>query len=408
MTPSRDELARSVDVAIIGAGIVGAATAFYLAKQGVRAAVPEKGRVGGEQSSRNWGAVRQQRREPAELPLMIECNRMWQGLERELEADLDWRQKGLMRIAYDRRTQAWGEEWLPIAREHGLDTRMLTPDEVGDLLPHFNASACLGALFTASDGCAEPEKVAPAFAAAARRLGAVVVENCAVTAIERQNGAVTGVHSEGGFVHADAVVCAAGAWTSRLLRPLGHRHPSLWIRGTAAQTEPIGIEMRKLVAWGRSAHRQRPDGSLTLAAAEDGYHDIMLDSLRYGASFLKLAFRNRHLLRFALGKPLLQDLGGAFSSFTAHRTLEPKPDLAGLDRAARAFAGEYPAARPLRFRRTWAGWIDDMPDELPRDRPARRPFRAVRGRRAAWQRIRYGAHRRQGPLGPDRAGRERS
>jgi len=270
-----------------------------------------------------------------------------------------------VRIAYDRRTLAWGEDWLPLAAAHGLDTRMLTPHEVGDLLPHFDCSRCIGALFTASDGCAEPEKVAPAFAAAARRKGAFVAENCAVTAIDTQNRAVLGVESEAGFVRAETVVAAAGAWTSRLLRPLGLYHPSLWIRGSAARTEPVRIEMRKLVAWGQSAHRQRPDGSLTLAAAEDGYHDLMLDSLRYGTSFLRLAFQNRQLLRFAAGAPLLADLKGAFSSFTAQRTLDPKPDEAGLERAARAFAAEYPAAAPIRFTRKWAGWIDYMPDELP-------------------------------------------
>lgn len=116
---------------------------------------------------------------------------------------------------------------------------------------------------------------------------------------------------------------------------------------------------------GHSARRQRPDGSLTLAAAEDGYHDLMLDSLRYGASLLPLAFRNQRLLRIVVGGHLLQDLKGDFSSFTTHRTLDPKPDLAGLDRAARAFAGQYPTVAPIRFRRKWADWIDYMPDELP-------------------------------------------
>ena len=365
MTALSRKLPESVEVAIVGAGIVGTAAAYALSKRGVRVALLEKGRVAGEQSSRNWGAVRQQRRDPAELPLMIECIRIWQGLERELEADLDWRQQGLMRIAYDRRTLAWGEEWLPVAREHGLDTRMLTPQAVGELLPHFDASACLGALYTASDGCAEPEKAAPAFAAAAYREGATVFERCAVTAIETKSGAVSGVNSEQGVIRADAVICAAGAWTSRLLRPLGHRHPSLWIRGTAARIEPIGLELRKLVAWGKSAYRQRPDGSLTLAAAEDGFHDLVLDSLRYGISFIPLALRNRHLLRFAVGGPLVRDLKGEFATFTTHRTLDPAPDLRGLERAKRAFAREYPGAPPLKVTRSWAGWIDYMPDELP-------------------------------------------
>lgn len=91
----------------------------------------------------------------------------------------------------------------------------------------------------------------------------------------------------------------------------------------------------------------------------------MLDSLRYGASFIKLALQNRELLRFSASKPLLQDLKGGFSSFTLHRTLDPKPEMRGLMKAVDAFAAEYPSTKPLQIKRAWAGYIDYMPDELP-------------------------------------------
>jgi glycine/D-amino acid oxidase-like deaminating enzyme len=270
-----------------------------------------------------------------------------------------------MRLAYDAPALARAEAWMPTAEAHGLDTRILTPREVSQLLPHYAGPGCLGGMFTASDGCAEPEKVSPAFAAAARRAGATVLEHCAAQAIETRNGRASGVHTERGHVAADAVVCASGAWTSRLLRPLGVFHPSLWVRGSVAQTEPIGMEIRKLVVWGKCAYRQRPDTSLTLAPAEDGYHDVMIDSLRYGRWFLGLARQNWRNLHFALGRPIVRDLAGEFASFTTHRTLDPPPDPAGLERAVKAFAVEYPSAPPLRLRRSWAGWIDYMPDELP-------------------------------------------
>ncbi|MDF1733993.1 MAG: FAD-dependent oxidoreductase, partial [Minwuia sp.] len=64
--------------------------AWYLAQRGLSVVVCEKGRVAGEQSSRNWGFVRQQGRDPAEIPLMMESNRIWRTLERDLNADLEW------------------------------------------------------------------------------------------------------------------------------------------------------------------------------------------------------------------------------------------------------------------------------------------------------------------------------
>ncbi|MCP4387339.1 MAG: FAD-dependent oxidoreductase [Gammaproteobacteria bacterium] len=192
---------------------------------------------------------------------MLESIHLWEGLAVALEAELDWRQQGQMRLCYDDDTLRWAEEWVPTGREHGLDTRVLTASETCELLPHFNAAGLKGALYTSTDGCAEPEKVTPAFARAAARHGASISENCAVLAIEQQDGRVSGLQTEAGTVRADVVVCAGGAWTSRLLKPLGQKHPSLWIRGSAAHTQPVGIDMRKLVTWGKCACRQRPDGS---------------------------------------------------------------------------------------------------------------------------------------------------
>ncbi|MCH9037512.1 MAG: FAD-binding oxidoreductase, partial [Chloroflexi bacterium] len=78
------------DVVIIGAGIAGCASAYYLSKRGVKVVVVEKGDTGDEQSSRAWGFVRQQARSSRELPVMMACNKIWHDLSRELNADLEW------------------------------------------------------------------------------------------------------------------------------------------------------------------------------------------------------------------------------------------------------------------------------------------------------------------------------
>ncbi|PDT34704.1 MULTISPECIES: NAD(P)/FAD-dependent oxidoreductase [Sinorhizobium] len=356
---------RSYDVAIVGGGIMGTATAYYLSKAGVSVGLFEKGRVGGEQSSRNWGAVRQQQRDPAELPLMIESVRLWAGLEEELGTGLDWNQQGHLALVYDKKTGAEFEKWIPVGREHGLDTRMLTAKEVHHLMPHYRDTDCRGGLFTPSDGCAEPEKVAVAFARAASAKGAEIFELTSVSSIETQNASASALWTEQGRIKANTIVVTTGAWTSRLLKPFGTRHPSLWIRGNVARTNVLPIEMRKLLVWGKCAYRQRSDGRVNIAAARIAFHDLMTDSFVYGTKFLPVAKDHWGSFRLSVGGHSVRSLMGEFDDFTTHRTLDPRPEWKVLQEAGRLFAKEYPEAGPITFERAWGGFIDYMPDELP-------------------------------------------
>ena len=122
---------READVVVVGAGIVGCATAYYLARRGVRVTVVERGAVAGEQSRKNWGFVRQQGRDPLEVPLVMETNRIWRGLERELDADIEWIQGGNLALATDEARMARFEAWLLVAHEFGLETRLLHGRDLG-------------------------------------------------------------------------------------------------------------------------------------------------------------------------------------------------------------------------------------------------------------------------------------
>ena len=127
----RDKLPEAVDVVIIGAGVIGISTAWFLMKAGVSVLVCEKGRVAGEQSSRNWGWVRQQGRDEAELPIVTKSINIWKGLAKETGEDLGFTRQGLIFLAEDEKDLVDFEQWMEIAKQHQLDTRLLSAAALG-------------------------------------------------------------------------------------------------------------------------------------------------------------------------------------------------------------------------------------------------------------------------------------
>src|SRR5262245_30359420 len=190
----------AVDVAIAGGGIVGCAAAYFLARAGVSVALFEKGRVAGEQSGRNWGWVRQQGRSPIELPMMMRSLRWWLELQPEL-GDIGFRQGGSLYLAETTAQLAELEEWLGVARQHGLDTQLLDSQRLAEVL-RTDERRWRGALHTPSDARAEPSRAAPAMARAAQHRGAQIFGHCAVRGLDRAAGRVQGVVTEQGRVAA--------------------------------------------------------------------------------------------------------------------------------------------------------------------------------------------------------------
>jgi glycine/D-amino acid oxidase-like deaminating enzyme len=370
-SPSGPRADRRCDVVVVGGGIVGCATAYYLARRGVRVILLERGEVAGEQSGRNWGFVRQQGRDPAEVPLMVAANRTWRGLEQELDADLEWIQGGNLALASTPARLALFEGWLPTARENGVDTRLVTPREIQELLPGM-VEAWVGGLYTPSDGHAEPAKATQALGRAAVKLGVELHEGCAVEGIATEGGRIGEVRTELGVIRAGTVVCAAGAWSARLLRPLGLHLPQRWVRATVARTTPASPLTRAGVWSPAVSFRQRRDGTLNLAAAGAADHDVTLESLRHARLFWPNYWKNRKLFRFHVGRPLLRSLAGLLPGSAARRNpltwdrgLGPAPNPAKVNRSLQEFRRLYPALGELQVTRSWAGYIDATPDAIP-------------------------------------------
>jgi glycine/D-amino acid oxidase-like deaminating enzyme len=362
---------RDADVVVVGAGIVGSAAAFFLARRGVRVVVIERGRVPGEQSRKNWGFVRQQGRDPLEMPLVMEANRIWRGLERELDADLEWIQGGNLALAADVPRMARLESWLPVAREFGLETRLLRARDLQAVVPGL-AGDWVGGMHTPGDGHADPEKATDAFARAAMAHGASVHLDCAVQSVSTRAGAVDGVVTEQGEIRTSTVVCAAGAWSARLVRTLGLALPQRWVRGTVARTTAAPA-VTACAVWGPGvAFRQRRDGSFNIAAGGALDHDVTLDSLRQLRFFLPNFWKNKALFRFHVGRPLLATLVAALPASSARRqplvwdrALEPMPNPAKVRRSLAELSRVLPSLPPLGIAKAWAGYIDAAPDLVP-------------------------------------------
>src|SRR5690242_11305357 len=167
MAPRVDTVTSSTDlpartsVVVVGGGIIGSCTAFFLARKGVPVVLCEKGHIAGEQSSRNWGWCRKMGRDPREIPLSIEAMRLWHEMNALTGMETGFRQCGIIYLCKTPAEMAHREAWLEEARPYQLDSHKLSRDEAAAVLPGL-AGEWQGALYTPSDGRAEPQKAAPA------------------------------------------------------------------------------------------------------------------------------------------------------------------------------------------------------------------------------------------------------
>jgi glycine/D-amino acid oxidase-like deaminating enzyme len=367
-----DELPRQIDVAIIGGGLMGCATAYFLAKSGLRVVVIDKSTIAGQQSSRAWGFVRQQARDEDEVPLMQASIAIWRSLEQELQTPLGWRNDGCLFVAADEAERDASEAWLPIARDHSLDSVMLSSREIAARLPGY-ARPQSGGLFTASDGQAEPRLVTDAFARRAAQSGVHIVENCGVNAIDVAAGQVAGIETERGYVKTGTVICAAGVTTHRLLKPLGIRLPQQVVRGTVGRTT-CGPTLTGISTIANGVgFRQRIDGSFNIADDAQVDVDVTLGHLRALQWYLPSLWAHRRSFRFNLNGECLHDLASRMPWSTASRNgpsiHERSPHVEPNQKRLRAALGRlkdaFPSQNTTEITESWAGAIDVLPDGIP-------------------------------------------
>ena len=388
-----DALPEAADVVVVGGGIAGVTAARALARRGLSVVLCEKGRVAAEQSSRNWGWVRQLGRDAAEMPLIVESLRLWRALASE-GVETGFRETGIAYMARTPREASSFEGWERQARDHGLPIRRLRGAAIADLLPglHRGDGGVREVLHMASDGRAEPALAVPALARAAKAEGVRVVQGCAVRGLDMAAGRVAGVVTERGRVRADAVLVAGGAWSRLLLGREGVRFPQLRVVGTVMRVETAAALPAFPLADDDVALRRREDGGYTLVRRNANVAAVTPDSVALLPDFLPAWIQTWRELRVRVNADSLAAWRtprrwalDAASPFEAARVLDPDPDPGQMREALAGLRRAFPAADDLRATHAWGGAIDATPDAVP-------AIGAVPGRPGLWMSTGFSGH----------------
>ncbi|MBS0881930.1 FAD-binding oxidoreductase [Pantoea sp. JGM49] len=370
VTPS-PTLPDATTVVVIGGGIVGLTAALTLAERNIPVVVLEKGRIAGEQSSRNLGWIRKTSRALEDIPLAQAADRLWAGMAARVGSDVGYRQAGIMFVARNEQQMSLHEKWLSGVSAAGLDTRLLSHAQIAAQVPG-GAEKWAGGIYTASDGRAEPTLAASAMANAAIARGAIIMDHCAVRGLVTSNGKVSGVMTERGEIRCDQVLLAAGAWSRRFLGNHGINLPTLPLICSVMRTKPLEGPANIAVGAPDFSFRKHQDGGFIITQRGALDAPITLDHLLIGTRYMPQLRQARDNLRISLGKYFVKDLALARrwrnnrrSPFEQVRTLDPLANPALNQEAMRNLRAAWPVFQQAEMAESWAGVIDVTPDSNP-------------------------------------------
>jgi glycine/D-amino acid oxidase-like deaminating enzyme len=365
-------LPQTADAVVIGGGIIGAFTAYYLAKRGVKVALLEKGRVGAEQSSRNWGWCRQQNRDARELPMATKSLDLWERFAAETGEDVGFRRCGLLYLSDSEQELATWARWRDFARTRGVTTHMLSAAEASER-GRITRRSWRGGVFSPTDGIADPAKAAPAAARALMKLGGTVHQSCAARGIETAGGRVSGVVTEKGTIRTHIAILAGGAWASSFCRQLGVRFPQACVRQSILAVASKGKAVPDvLCAPGIAVTRRGDGGTHTLAISGRGRVDPTPQLLRFSTQFLPMfvrrwrnlapggleGIRSGHegLSRWRLDRP---------TPMERMRILDPAVDSKQVKLTYERAVKLIPELEGSPITAAWSGYVDSTPDGVP-------------------------------------------
>lgn len=368
---SSPSLPQETDVVVIGGGVVGVFTSYYLARRGLKVALLEKGRIAAEQSSRNWGWCRQQNRDARELPIATKSLDLWGRVAQETGEDTGFRRCGLLYLSNDENELGAWAKWRDFARSVGVTTHMLSAEEATER-GKATGRKWKGGVFSPTDGTADTSKAVPVAARAIMAAGGTVHQNCAARGLELSGGRVSGVVTEAGTIRTKTAVMAGGAWASSFCHQLGIRFPQASVRQSILAVAPGATGLPDALHTASVSLTRRGNGGYTLAISGRARVDPTPQQFRFGREFVPMFARRWRSLspgtfeglrqgHESLAKWSLDEV----TPMELNRTLDPRPDLRQI-RLTHSRARELlPELRDVVISNIWAGYIDSTPDGVP-------------------------------------------
>ncbi len=323
----RHEMAATYDVVIIGGGIHGLATAYYLAtNHGIdRVAVLEQGYIGGGGSGRNTAIIRSNYLTPEGSRFYDRSVRLYERLSDDLNFNIMFEQRGHMTLAHSDaslRTMRWRAE---VNKLQGIDSEVIGPGEIKKLAPMIDTSRRVGhpiegALWHPPGGIARHDAVVWGYARGADARGVHIHQQTEVTGIDVDAGRVTGVQTSAGSISAPVVINCTAGWSSIISEMAGVRMPITTTPLQAAVTEPVQRFLHPVVV----------SGTLHVYVSQTARGELVF--------------------------------GAAVDPFTSYKTNGSLEFTEGL---ASHILELMPAVGKLRLLRQWAGLCDMTPDYAP-------------------------------------------
>lgn len=302
------DLKKNYDVVIIGGGIHGLATAYYLAsRHGItNVAVIEKSYIGGGGSGRNTAIARSNYLTPEGVAFYDRSVKLYENLSTELNFNIMFAQMGHLTLAHNDsslRTMRWRAE---VNKVQGIDSEVIGPDEIKKLVPMMDTSAqtrypILGALYHPPGGTIRHDAVVWGYARGASLYGVDIIQNTEVTGIDVENGRVTGVRTNKGDIKTGTAVNCTAGWSPQINQMVGIDMPVVVSPLQAAVTEPVRPFLNSVVVSG-SLHvyvSQTSRGELVFGASMDPFAQY---SMRGSLDFIEGLAKNVLTLMPGLSK----------------------------------------------------------------------------------------------------------